>query len=565
MGKRLLAMATIAGLLVVEIAGTAEAAPGDLTLVSTSDSGVKGNNISDSPVLSADGTRVAFASYATNLDAADTDRWADAYVNDLVTGDLILASTSDAGADANSDSYAFGLSADGTKVAIQSIAQNLDPGDSDTNYDVYVKDLLTGEIVLVSTSESGSNANADSLYPSLSADGTRVSFWSEADNLDPADTDEFADVYVKDVVTGDLVLVSTSDSDVKANGHSVYHSLSADGRFVAFQSLASNLDPTDTDGFTDIYVKDLVTGDIVLASTSDGGIKANTDAGAPILSADGTRVSFVTAASNLDPADTDDFADIYVKDMVTGDVVLATTSDSDVKANGHTSESTMSGDGTRVAFWSEASNLDPADTDGFTDVYVKDLVTGDLVLVSMSEDGVKANSSSFHPSLSADGTRVAFRSDATNLDPADTDFDGDVYLKELPETGSSADLSVSQRDMPNLVFAGGRLAYAAWVENLGPGAATGVTLVDRLPAGVRFVRALTGQGECLLTRRLLTCHLGSLASGDQARVRVVVVPIRPGVLRNIVHVTADQTDPNIANNADIERTRIRPRPTPPYR
>src|SRR5207245_814573 len=144
----------------------------------------------------------------------------------------------------------------------------------------------------------------------------------------------------------------------------------------------------------------LTTGDIALASTSDTGEKGDGDSSAPFLSADGTKVAFRSTATNLDPVDTDTLLDIYVKDLITGDITLASTSDTGVKANADSSDQVFSADGNRIAFRSYATNLDPADPDAISDVFVKDLATGDLILVSTSDAGVKGNGGSAVPSLS---------------------------------------------------------------------------------------------------------------------------------------------------------------------
>src|ERR671919_600361 len=148
-----------------------------------------------------------------------------------------------------------------------------------------------GDITLVSTSDAGVKGNSESSQASTSADGSKVAFSSQATNLDTADTDAVPDVYVKNLVTGDITLASTSDAGVKGNGGSLAPFLSADGTKVAFYSRATNLDPADTDGILDVYVKDLLTGDITLASTSDAGVKGNNQSGVPSLSADRTKVA----------------------------------------------------------------------------------------------------------------------------------------------------------------------------------------------------------------------------------------------------------------------------------
>jgi hypothetical protein len=423
---------------------TAPAGPANITLASTSDAGVKGTPGSQQPSLSADGTRVAFISKAINLDPADTSNLWDVYVKDLSTGDIILASTSDTGVKGNGGDTPYpellapSLSGDGTRVAFASSATNLDPADTDTSYDIYVKNLLTGNIDLASTSDTGVKGNGDSYWPKLSGDGTRVAFGTYANNLDPAGADiTYGDAYVKDLTTGDITIANSSDAGVRGNGSSRLPSLSADGTRVAFHSDSTNLDPADTDTNGDVYVKSLTTGDITLASTSAAGVKGNSGSAGAWLSADGTKVAFSSGASNFDPRG----GGYFVKDLSTGDITLASTTDAGVTANYLSSdEKWLSGDGTRLAFHTSATNLDPADTEGREDVYVKNLVTGDLTLASTSDNGVKPynlNSTTIGGSLSADGTKVAFFSAGTNLDPADTDDSYDIYVKNLPTTPTS--------------------------------------------------------------------------------------------------------------------------------
>lgn len=298
-----------------------------------------------------------------------------------------------------------------------------------------------GDLVLASVTEGGVKGNGNSLEASLSLDGTKVAFASNATNLDPADTDVIADVYVKDLVTGELTLASVNGEGTKGNGASQWPSLSPDGTKVAFESAATNLDPADSDLISDVYVKDLATGELTLASVTRDGTKANVWSQWASLSLDGAKVAFDSAATNLDPADsdrTDD--DVYVKDLVTGELTLASLTRGGTKGDDSISFPFLSADGAKVAFSSGASNLDPADSDVSIDVYVKDLVTGELTLASISGEGTKGNDSSQRPSLSADGAKVAFFSASTNLDPADSDDKRDVYVKHLPNAFPLLDL-----------------------------------------------------------------------------------------------------------------------------
>ncbi len=401
--------------------------PGDLTLISTSDTGVKGNGSSSRPSISGDGRLVAFISGATNLHPADTDAVQDIYVKDLLTGEVSVVSTTGSGVKGNGNSWDPHIAADGSKVTFYSSASNLDPSDSDTTPDIYVKDLASGDLVLASASATGVKGNANSVGPMLSGNGTMVVFTSDATNLDPADLDTASDVYVKDLLTGELILASTSDTGEKSNDFSTATSIAADGTAVSFFSWATNLDPADTDTLADIYVKNLDTGDLMLASTSSSGEKGNADSYFDSrLSADGDSLVFDAYATNLHP-EANGVLQVYLKDLITGKLTLASSTTDGEVAISYTFHAELSSDEASVAFASWAWNLDPSDTDARTDIYLKDLVTGELSLASTNASGVKGDDDSDHPALTADGRSVVFESIADNLDPTDTDTLSDIY------------------------------------------------------------------------------------------------------------------------------------------
>lgn len=381
--------------------------------------------------VSADGDVVAFASKAKNLHPSDEDSVSDIYVKNLLTGQLTLASITQAGDKGDKDSHSPAVSADGTKVAFVSEASNLVPDTPPDVLQIYVKDIITGAVALASASDAGDPGDNNSYTPSLSWDGSRVAFSSYAYNLDPAGSSYWADVYVKDLSTGELVLASSSDAGETANTHAYRPSLTPDGTKVSFDTRARNLDSRDGDILNDIYLKDLITGDVDLVSLTDAGNKRWDDSFTPVVNVDGTRVAF-TSYAPLDRNDEDEFADAYVKDLVTGDIVLASTADDGSNGSGFTVVAGLTSDGMRVAFTSEADDLDPADRDKRRDAYVKDLLTGDLILTSTSDGGDKGIGRSDVIGLSGDGSFIAFSSTAPNLDPDDTDQFSDIYVKSLP-------------------------------------------------------------------------------------------------------------------------------------
>jgi uncharacterized repeat protein (TIGR01451 family) len=549
---RALSFAVVTSLLVPFLLATGVfAAPGDLVLASTTAAAVKGDSDSMQPSLSANGTMVAFDTFAKNLDAGDLVDDSDVYVKELSTGVLTLASADVDGTKGDNSSANASLAADGSRVAFDSSATNLDGADTDTLVDVYVKDLASGALALASVSAEGEKGNGSSISPSLSADGTSIAFASASTNLVSTDADETPDIFVKDLDTGVVSLASTDGSGIKANGASADASISADGTRVAFSSSATNLDPADTESDADVYVKDLLTGAIELASATTAGKGDGADT-APSLSADGTTVAFSSFSTNLDPADIDHLAeDVYVKDLDSGALSLASTADDASKGDGSSGAPSLSGDGSRVAFQSVASNLDPGHTDATSDVYVKDLTTMDLALVSSPE--------SFRPSLSATGASVAFESTAVTLDPADADAFVDIYVRELGAAPIEADLAVTVAGSADPVASGQLLTYTVTVVNDGGSDATGVTLLDVIDdANLRSVTP--SQGSCVDDPRAGTieCAVGSLPNGATASVGIVVRAVRPrgSPIVNTANVTGHEPDPDLTDNEAMVATTI---------
>jgi uncharacterized repeat protein (TIGR01451 family) len=553
---------TLAAIVLAARADAALAAPGDLYLASATATGAASNGEALVPSVSGDGTRVAFFSTATNLHPADTDAGPDVYVKNVRTGEVILASRAAGGAKGNGDSRLPALSADGSRVAFVSEATNLHPA---AVPGVYVKDLATGAVQLASATQGGTPANAGAGAVVLSHDGRRVAFVTSATNLDPRDLVDDFDVYVKDLDSGRLTLASLSATGEKRIGlfGSGAPDLSADGNRVAFSSDVAGLHPADGDVTGDVFVRDLQTGQLLLASTNEAGAKGNGQSSAPSLSADGTKVSFVSYATNFDPGSTvNGLNAIYLKDLASGDLTLASRNAAGSLILGGVSAPSMSADATRIAFDSPSWNAHPADADRVSDVFVKDLATGHVFLASASTAGVKGNGDSYPAVLSADGITAVFRSNATNLAASDTDSASDVYAKELGDAPQSpadlADLAITQTDLPDPVLAGERLAYDLGVRNDGPATATGVVALEELDAGVLFLSAAASRGSCGESAGVVRCELGALAPGETATIAVRVTPTTQGTIAARAAVQSDQSDADALDNTSRVLTRVDP-------
>ena len=278
----------------------------DATLATT----ISGNAASQAPAYNSDGRYLAFDSMAGDLVAGDTNAASDIFLRDGASGLLTRVSTDSAGNEANGDSFAPQLSADGRYPAFQSVASNLVAGDTNGVSDIFLKDLTTGAVTRVSNDSAGGQLIGASTRASLSADGRMVAFVTSVVS---------STVVVKNLTTGVLVSVNTSSSGVVGNASSFDPCISGDGRYVAFASAANNLVSGDTNFMVDVFRKDLTTGDTTRVSTNSSGTQATGgDSVKPWLSSDGQIVAFQSYSNVLVAADTNGRGDVFVKNLLTG-------------------------------------------------------------------------------------------------------------------------------------------------------------------------------------------------------------------------------------------------------
>jgi hypothetical protein len=407
-----------------------------------------GNGFSDTPVLSADGRFVAFSSEASDLAANDTNDNFDVFVRDLKTGTTTLASVNSAGTDSgNGFSFKPVLSADGRFVAFISGASNLVANATSHAFNVFVRDLKTGTTTLASVNSAGTTSGNSSLEGyELSADGRFLVFSSNASDLVANDTNDTFDVFVRDLKAGTTKLLSVNSTGMSTgNGSSFSPVLSADGRFVAFESTANDLVANDTNDASDIFVRDIKTGTTTLASVNSAGTASGDGFSAlTVLSANGRFVAFDGNANDLVANDTNDTFDVFVRDLKTGITkLLSVNSAGAASGNGFSGPQVLSADGRFVAFESLASDLVENDTNDANDVFVRDLKTGTTTLASVNSAGTATgNGFSFNPVLSANGRFVAFVSNANDLIANDTNDAFDVFVRDL-KTGTTKLLSVN--------------------------------------------------------------------------------------------------------------------------
>ncbi len=324
----------------------------------------------DPPALSRNGRFVSFASPASDLVAGDGNGETDVFVRDLLAGLTIRASVDVGGADANGISFAPSISGDGRYVAFWSEASDLVAGDGNPASDIFVRDLVAGTTVRASVDVDGGDPNGGSLEPSISPDGRYVAFSSDASDLVAVDGNGARDVFVRDLVAGTTVRASADVGGGDSNGQSLGPSVSGDGGAVAFWSFASDLVAQDANGLPDVFVRDLAAGATLRASVDSGGGEPNGTSSLPWISANGRFVAFSSLASDLVAGDGNGDADVFVRDLE-----AVTTIRVSVDAGGGDPDSfsccaSISGDGHSVVFHSEASDLVDTRGDRQWDVYV---------------------------------------------------------------------------------------------------------------------------------------------------------------------------------------------------
>ncbi|MEZ4590662.1 MAG: hypothetical protein R3D55_05890 [Chloroflexota bacterium] len=339
------------------------------------------------------------------------------------------------------------LSANGRFLAFLSNVTTLVPNDTNNSRDAFVLDRQTGQIERVSVTSAGAQAAfgvcCSEYSVVLSGNGRFVTFSSFSSDLVPDDTNVAQDIFLHDRQTGATSVVSVDSSGNLANANAEYPSISGNGRFIAFQSTATNLVPNDTNGFQDVFVHDTQTGQTVRVSLTHDGQQSNHDSFITInraISEDGRFISFDSYANNLVPNDTNSVRDAFVHDRDTDadgifdepgatTTVRVSVATDGTEGNGHLSESyqpALAGNGRYVAFYSYATNLVPNDTNLSLDIFVRDRDTDEdgifdepgAVLterVSVNSSGGQSNGGSGQAGITGDGRYVTFYSTATNL------------------------------------------------------------------------------------------------------------------------------------------------------
>lgn len=393
--------------------------------------GTLGDGWSGAPSVSADGRYVAFLSSAANLVPGDTNGYADVFVRDRYTNAIERVSVGDGEQQSDQPSEWPTISADGRYVAFNTSAHlSTDPFSSATN--VFVRDRQAGTTVKVSQPKAGDliAIGGASWAPSISADGRYVAFTSTATNIVANDTNAVADVFVRDLVAGTTERASVDNDGNQSNGASGGARVSGDGQSVSYDSVATNLVVGDTNGTRDVFWWGRDNGGVHRVSqTSEA--QGTGVSYASSISSDGRYVAFTSTSDELDgPGGVGSYG-AFRWDLTNFTVERVSIGSSGQEATWDVYGPVLSSDGSLVAFVAY-DPLVPEDTNQANDFYVRDIDAGTIRLASLTRSGGLANGGAANGAISGDGTTVAFGSDATNMTPdPDTNATRDVFSRDL--------------------------------------------------------------------------------------------------------------------------------------
>lgn len=354
---------------------------------------------------------------------------------------------SETGGDPNGQSSRDVISPDGTAIGFYSIATNFTDRPEYGAYDVFETILATRTTRLVSYAYDGGAANGLSTYPAVSNNGTFVAFMSRATNILPNDDNPGNDIFVRNMDTGVVKLVSVARNGGFGGG--TRPTISADGRYIAFNASGSRIAGSPVHNGNNVYVRDMVAGTTKLVTGMGNGESIRS-----MISPDGSTVTFMSEATNLDPTvgRTDSGYDVYQANLATGAIRLVSATPANDEAGSgagsdNDSRAAVSASGRFVVFESTSSDLISGDTNGAFDIYERDMslapgAPGAMKRISVRPNGSQTQGASTRPTVNGDGNLVAYATNDNLVVPNDTNATRDVVLRNV-SAGTNTAISVT--------------------------------------------------------------------------------------------------------------------------
>jgi hypothetical protein len=401
--------------------------------VSVATGGGQANGSSGASKVSANCRVVTFSSAASNLVPGDNKRHVDVFAHNVKTDRTTLVSRALGGERANGDSRPNGITPTGGFIAYDSSASNLVKNDDNDQYDVFVRDTSQRRSERISVPAKGGWGDGASFRPAISADGRYVAFDSFATNMVADDESGGFDVFVRDREIKTTERISIGLGGDEPDGESTGAAISANGRFVVFESGADNLVDNDGNGFVDVFLYDRETATTSLVSVDQDGMPANDLSVNADISANGRYIAFTSKATDLIADDTNgSISDVFVRDRIAGTTQIVSVDSAGAQAMDEGSlQGTVSADGAVVTFDSFSSTMVAGDTNGDPDVFVHLMDSGVTRRASVSSGGKQGNLGSVASAISDSGACVSFTTGASNLVKHDTNDASDILLRRF--------------------------------------------------------------------------------------------------------------------------------------
>lgn len=424
MTKKIVNVVRVLTMLGIALAADVSAGPkiSNPKIISISEDGSGGRAFSVRPEVSASGDRVVFISMADNF-VPGSGEMMNIFVHEFASSNMTLVS-GDLGDGTLSVSTDPAISGDGQIVAFASTAPR--------RFHSQARQILLAgsdgsSAGIASIGQDGKAADGDSATPVLSHTGTSIVYVSSASNLTSNCGDGHQNIYLRDSLKQETTCLSVTEDGGRADGSSYQPSISADGRYVAFRSSATNLVEGDTNGKDDIFLRDLIKDVTRRISVSSEGLEADRESSEPSISADGSRIVFLSRAINLDPRQKNGAPGVYLHDTTSGDTTLVSMDKKGNAAEDFNGQPRISGNGRFIVFLSSSKVLAGKRSNGRPKVFLRDMTTTGVQLISVGMGGKEANNNSFQPAISADGKVIAFRSAASNLVSGDDNRLDDIF------------------------------------------------------------------------------------------------------------------------------------------
>lgn len=381
-------------------------------------------NVQDPPKLSQDGRFVAFSTTSADIVSGDTNGKVDVFVRDRKLNSVVRATVSSEGDQLSGGYSGYTMSANGRFIVFGYLG-NVTSDGSNSNYQLYIRDLVDNTTKLVTRSLTGglSNANAAAEHMDISADGRYVVFPSLASNLTASDLNGKRDIFVRDMKTDTTTLLSKNSSGQSANGDSYIASISCDGSYVAFSSVATDIVSGDTNGSMDLFLVDRISGGNVMNITLNGDQGASSQSD---ISCNGERLILQSDSTNLVADDTNSKNDIFAYSIIDNEFQRVNVDSTGAQSSGpnHGPQIIAGGSlnfsGRYVVFREHSSSLVAGDTNGVPDIFIRDLVDHTTQIISKRSLSSQTTASSIQPSISLDGREVTFISSDNGLVSGDT-------------------------------------------------------------------------------------------------------------------------------------------------